>query len=190
MPAPPVGINFRKIAVDKSKNIQYNSKVEKRISRCGSVWVAARVRDAGQQIRPRPVDDAGRICWRSGRRLARRFTRRRQSREPQEGRAGSEFLFQPKEYRDVAQFGRALRSGRRGRRFESCHLDQKQRVGICLPSVFLIADARFRQAETPRNIAVGIIARFLRFLFPFTKTGCHLQFRQIFLTISPNRVII
>lgn len=26
-------------------------------------------------------------------------------------------------YRDVAQFGRALRSGRRGRRFESCHLD-------------------------------------------------------------------
>ena len=29
-------------------------------------------------------------------------------------------------YRDVAQFGRALRSGRRGRRFESCHLDQKK----------------------------------------------------------------
>ncbi len=27
--------------------------------------------------------------------------------------------------RGVAQFGRALRSGRRGRRFESCHLDQK-----------------------------------------------------------------
>ena len=27
--------------------------------------------------------------------------------------------------RDVAQFGRALRSGRRGRRFESCHLDQR-----------------------------------------------------------------
>ncbi len=29
-------------------------------------------------------------------------------------------------YRDVAQFGRALRSGRRSRRFESCHLDQKR----------------------------------------------------------------
>ena len=29
-------------------------------------------------------------------------------------------------YRDVAQFGRALRSGRRGRRFESCHLDQQK----------------------------------------------------------------
>ena len=28
------------------------------------------------------------------------------------------------EYRDVAQFGRALRSGRRGRGFESRHLDQ------------------------------------------------------------------
>ena len=27
------------------------------------------------------------------------------------------------EYRGVAQFGRALRSGRRGRRFKSCHLD-------------------------------------------------------------------
>ncbi len=130
MPAPPVGINFRKIAVDKSKNIQYNSEVEKRTSRCGSVWVAARVRDAGQQIRPRPVGDVGRICWRSGRRLARRFTRRRQSREPQEGRAGSEFLFQRKAYRDVAQFGRALRSGRRGRRFESCHLDHKSQMGI------------------------------------------------------------
>ncbi len=26
--------------------------------------------------------------------------------------------------RGVAQFGRVLRSGRRGRRFKSCHLDQ------------------------------------------------------------------
>ena len=26
----------------------------------------------------------------------------------------------------MAQFGRALRSGRRGRKFESCHLDQKR----------------------------------------------------------------
>ena len=30
-------------------------------------------------------------------------------------------------FRGVAQFGRALRSGRRGRRFKSCHLDQKRR---------------------------------------------------------------
>ena len=28
-------------------------------------------------------------------------------------------------FRGVAQFGSALRSGRRGRRFESCHLDHK-----------------------------------------------------------------
>ena len=28
--------------------------------------------------------------------------------------------------RGVAQFGGALRSGRRGRRFKSCHLDQKR----------------------------------------------------------------
>ena len=27
-------------------------------------------------------------------------------------------------YRGVAQFGRALRSGRRGRKFESCRLDE------------------------------------------------------------------
>ena len=32
---------------------------------------------------------------------------------------------QNKIQRGVAQFGRALRSGRRGRKFESCHLDQK-----------------------------------------------------------------
>lgn len=29
-------------------------------------------------------------------------------------------------YRGVAQFGRALRSGRRGRKFESCRLDDKK----------------------------------------------------------------
>ena len=29
--------------------------------------------------------------------------------------------------RGVAQFGRALRSGRRGRKFESCHLDYKSK---------------------------------------------------------------
>ena len=40
--------------------------------------------------------------------------------------------------RDIAQFGSALRSGRRGRRFKSCHLDQKERVGIRLPFLFLL----------------------------------------------------
>ena len=31
-------------------------------------------------------------------------------------------------YRGVAQFGRALRSGRRGREFESRHLDHKKPI--------------------------------------------------------------
>ena len=39
-------------------------------------------------------------------------------------------------FRDVAQFGRALRSGRRGRKFESCHLDQKKKRGLA-PLSFL-----------------------------------------------------
>ena len=34
--------------------------------------------------------------------------------------------FTIKYYRGVAQLGRALRSGRRSRKFESCHLDQKR----------------------------------------------------------------
>ena len=33
---------------------------------------------------------------------------------------------QPKSYRDVAQLGRALRSGRKGRRFKSCHPDHTE----------------------------------------------------------------
>ena len=33
-------------------------------------------------------------------------------------------------YRGVAQLGRALRSGRRSRKFESCHLDHKEKVPI------------------------------------------------------------
>ena len=35
-----------------------------------------------------------------------------------------------KAVRGVAQFGRALRSGRRGRKFESCHLDQLQKAEL------------------------------------------------------------
>lgn len=34
--------------------------------------------------------------------------------------------------RGVAQLGRALRSGRRGRRFKSCHLDQKRKIIMIL----------------------------------------------------------
>ena len=38
--------------------------------------------------------------------------------------------------RGVAQLGRALRSGRRGRKFESCHLDHKTEIDEI--SVFLL----------------------------------------------------
>lgn len=42
--------------------------------------------------------------------------------------------------RGVAQFGRALRSGRRGRRFKSCHPDQKRQTNrIIMRFVFFIA---------------------------------------------------
>ncbi len=37
------------------------------------------------------------------------------------------FSFKYITYRGVAQFGRALRSGRRGRRFKSCRLDQNRK---------------------------------------------------------------
>ena len=41
------------------------------------------------------------------------------------GLVGSNPTSSAKKYRDVAQLGSALRSGRRGRRFKSCHPDQK-----------------------------------------------------------------
>ena len=47
-------------------------------------------------------------------------------------------------YRCVAQFGRALRSGRRGRRFKSCHTDRPA-AGICL--------RRFLLPKTPDSKA-------------------------------------
>ena len=47
--------------------------------------------------------------------------------------------------RGVAQFGRAPRSGRGGRKFKSCHLDQKKQDTVWYP-VFFIA-ARFELAD-------------------------------------------
>ena len=40
------------------------------------------------------------------------------------------------DHRDVAQLGRALRSGRKGRRFESCHPDQYERLNFNDLAVF------------------------------------------------------
>ena len=39
--------------------------------------------------------------------------------------------------RDVAQLGRALRSGRKGRRFESCHPDQIYALAVRVIGIFL-----------------------------------------------------
>lgn len=41
-------------------------------------------------------------------------------------------------YRDVAQFGRALRSGRRGRRFKSCHPDHCMVKARCSHRAFFV----------------------------------------------------
>ena len=45
-------------------------------------------------------------------------------------------------YRDVAQFGRALRSGRRGRRFKSCHPDQNGAKESLAPFFFVRKNKR------------------------------------------------
>ena len=42
---------------------------------------------------------------------------------PWQGRRILEYMSVRSTYRSVAQLGRALRSGRRGRRFKSCHSD-------------------------------------------------------------------
>lgn len=41
--------------------------------------------------------------------------------------------------RGVAQFGRALRSGRRGRRFKSCHLDHGKNSLFMVSFYFLLS---------------------------------------------------
>ena len=58
-------------------------------------------------------------------------------------------------FRGVAQFGRALRSGRRGRKFESCHLDQKGndnfRRRLSFPFVFSFIFIQFSVFEKRVN---------------------------------------
>ena len=46
--------------------------------------------------------------------------------------AGNLFLTDSPFYRSVAQLGRALRSGRRGRKFKSCHSDFFMQIPECL----------------------------------------------------------
>ena len=49
-------------------------------------------------------------------------------------------------FRGVAQLGRALRSGRRGRKFKSCHLDQKKRYQMKGVSFYLLVWTRLELA--------------------------------------------
>ncbi len=52
----------------------------------------------------------------------------------------------------MAQFGRALRSGRRGCGFKSRHLDQKQEIGVSLSLVFYHNDELNSQALLFPNV--------------------------------------
>lgn len=45
----------------------------------------------------------------------------------------------------MAQFGRALRSGRRGRKFKSCHLDQKSKLTLAVGLDFLFVETRLEK---------------------------------------------
>ena len=91
--------------------------------------------------------------------------------------------------RDVAQFGSALRSGRRGRRFKSCHPDHVGTSFACsdfylhknqsLTILFLLFHKKSRSArlfgcKRPHNDSLSLptfceFLRFLRFLFYLEK---------------------
>ncbi len=64
--------------------------------------------------------------------------------------AASARFVQLNRFRDVAQFGRALRSGRRGRRFKSCHLDQNKEIGFRLSPYFI------RRYHAMQNLEKGV----------------------------------
>ena len=63
-------------------------------------------------------------------------TGRARRRDVPERFTGFQKLQKTIQYRGVAQLGRALRSGRRSRKFESCHLDQKAK-GTARPFLLL-----------------------------------------------------
>ncbi len=58
----------------------------------------------------------------------------------------------------MAQFGRALRSGRRGRRFESCRLDQFLTRSLWNGSIFYRKDKNLRRFEVSPAGSVGAFA--------------------------------
>ena len=73
-------------------------------------------------------------------------------------------------FRGVAQFGRALRSGRRGRRFKSCHLDH-------------LNETRFSNIFIEKRVSSFYkIFSYREFLFLF--------FQQVFLKIPKCKNIV
>ena len=71
-------------------------------------------------------------------------------------------------YRDVAQFGRALRSGRRGRRFKSCHPDQKRQTNrIIMRFVFLLPNLSRNNTESEviKESVLNKYPRYIRGIF-------------------------
>ena len=62
-------------------------------------------------------------------------------------------LLQRKTVRDVAQPGSALRSGRRGRKFESCHPDfVKTSLSFRLVFLYLCAHEKQHRNHGPRGL--------------------------------------
>ena len=68
--------------------------------------------------------------------------------------------------RGVAQLGRALRSGRRGRRFKSCHLDQynkRDSVGVSFVMLLLRQELDLRRKGPGEGMLfVGVFAYFFQ----------------------------
>ena len=128
----------------------------------------------GLCIRAPPVADTARRQRRSGRNAAKRTASLRISGTASWGLYRPDGQHRPTQrapltastilYRDVAQFGSALRSGRRGRRFESCHLDQQKshpQSWVAFPLVVMFGD------DEPRKC----VSIFLGFALVHTATS-------------------
>ena len=112
--------NFVQKVVDKPSTLCYNIMVI--TSGCGSVWNGSPWRD---------------------------YERIRLGEVPNGSMAFPMVQFY-RLYRGVAQFGRALRSGRRGRVFESRHPDHKKQDGFCHPA-FYFPCCRVRTRVPPKS---------------------------------------
>ena len=73
--------------------------------------------------------------------------------------------------RGVAQFGRALRSGRRGRRFESCHLD----IWPCSQAVKTSPSHGEGPGSIPGGVIKGILSGIPFLLHICLQLNCNLR---------------